>query len=228
MVTIDTESLAQTLDAINDALFHQRTLTEVERREVAKWMADRRGKPGSYAGMFAPSSSDRSNGVRVFTGEMVRSNAAIGHILGEETCRALVLLNVADSPVRDALDRATLGMLRRLRQTEATDKVHGVYCCGICSVAYWRHVAVGGLDRNEERLAAGMLALKSRRTGDSHWRGFPFYYTLLALSEIDLGSAVDEMRYAAPALERYVRRARGQDKFPQRRRVVSERVLARC
>ncbi len=228
MVTMNTESLAETLDAVNEAFFYERILAESKRKEVAKWIAEMRGKPGSYAGMFAPTAIDRSSGVKVFTGEMIRSGAGMGHVLGEEACRALILLGVADTTVKGALDRATDGMLRRLRQTEDAGKVHGIYCCGLCSVAYWRHVMVGGLDRNEERLAAAMEALKARRTSDGHWRRFPFYYTLLALSEMDLKPAVDEMRYAAPVLERYVRRTISGSRFPERRHVISERILAKC
>jgi len=228
VITINTGSLAETLDAVNDAFFYERILAESKRKEVAKWIAEMRGKPGSYAGMFAPTTIDRSNGVKVFTGEMIKSGAGMGHVLGEEACRALILLGVADTAVKGALDAATDGMLRRLRQTEDAGKVHGMYCCGVCSVAYWRHVMVGGLDRNEERLAAAMEALKAHRTSDGRWRRFPFYYTLLALSGIDLKLAVDEMRYAAPVLERYVRRMIRHGRFSERRHVISERILAKC
>ena len=228
MVIIHTESLAETLDAVNEAFFYERILAESRRTEVAKWIAEMRGKPGSYAGMFAPTTVDRGKGIKVFTGEMIRSGAAVGHVLGEEACRALILLGVPDTTVRGALDRATDGMLHRLRRTEDAGTVHGIYCCGICSVAYWRHVIAGGLDRNEERLAAAMRALKAHRTSDGHWRRFPFHYTLLALSEMDLGEAVDEMRYAAPVLERYVKRPTGRGRVSERRHVISERILARC
>ncbi len=228
MVIVNTESLAETLDVVNDALFRQRRLTATDRRELAGWIAQRRGKPGAYAGMFAPTDEDLHNGVRVYTGELVTSGAAIGHILGEEACRALILLRVEDSTIREALDRATDGMLRRLRQTENMSKVHGMYCCGICTVAYWRNVMVGGLDRNEERLAAGMVALRARRSKDGRWRRFPFYYTLLALSEMNLRPALDEIRYVAPLLERYVRRRVADNTFSERRHIISERILARC
>lgn len=228
MIAVNTESLGETLNAVNDAMFSQRRLTDRNRKELAGWIAQRRGKPGSYAGMFAPTDRDLRNGVRVYTGELVRSGAAIGHVLGEEACRALILLGAEDSTVKEALERATGGMLHRLRQTEGTDKVHGMYCCGVCSVAYWRNIMVGGLDRNEERLAAGMAALRAHRIGDGHWRRFPFYYTLLALSEIAPRLALDEMRHAAPLLERYVKRRVPDTGFSSRRRIVSERILARC
>jgi hypothetical protein len=228
MTVVNTDSLAETLDAANDALFHRRRLAESNREELARWIAQTSGKPGSYAGMFAPTDIDLRNGVRVYTGEMIRSRAGISHVLGEEACRALILLGVGDSMIGEALERATAGMLHLLRHNEDTRQVHGLFCCGLCSVAYWRHVIVGGLDRNEERLSAGMEALRAHRTDDGRWRRFPFYYTLLALSEMNLESALDEMRYAAPLLERYVKRKVMGGGFPERRRAISERILARC
>lgn len=228
MATVNTESLAEAIDAVNDAFFHRRFLTQPIRKELVGWIAQRRGRPGAYAGMFAPTDEDLCNGIRVYTGELVRSGAAIGHILGEEACRALILLDVGDSRIKEALDRASSGMLRRLRQTEDMNKVHGMYCCGICSVAYWRNVMVGGLDGDEERLAAGMVALRARRSNDGRWRRFPFYYTLLALSEMDLELALDEMRYAAPLLERFVKRRGADSRFSERRHIICERILAKC
>jgi len=228
MVTVNTQSLGETLDAVNDALFYRQRLTEPNRKELAGWIAQRRGKPGSYAGMFAPTDEDLRHGVRVYTGELIKSGAAIRHVLGEEACRALILLGVEDSTIRKALEQANGGMLRRLKQTEANGKVHGMYCCGVCSVAYWRNVIVDGLDRNEERLTAGMIALRAHRTDDGRWRRFPFYYTLLALSEIKLRPALDEMRYAAPLLERYVKKRVLDSKFSERRHIICKRILAKC
>jgi len=47
----------------------------------------------------------------------------------------------------------------------------------------------------------GLKALKKRRDGKGRWRNFPFYYTLLSLTEIDIPQPVDEMKYAAKACE---------------------------
>ncbi len=70
-----------------------------------------------------------------------------------------------------------------------------------------------------------MQALKNHRDGKNRWRRFPFYYTLSALQEIDLQAAVEEMRYAAPVLERAIRRAPKPTPYGQRRRVLAERIL---
>jgi hypothetical protein len=165
--------------------------------------------------------------LRVFTGEPIKSAASASHILGEEACRALILLDVSDKYVVSALEKATQGMMSRLLlpSGEPNPDTFGMYCCAMCSCAYWRHLAVGGLWDSKKRLAAGMEALKEHRTGNGQWRRFPFHYTLLALSEIKLPSALEEMRYAAPALQRYLKRAPKDDVYEQRRRVLARRIL---
>lgn len=229
MEIVNASSLAATLDAVNDALFCGRRLPKSQREEAAKWIAGRQGKPGSYAGMFAPTDRDFSEGIRLFTGERFATRAGTAHVLGEEACRALILLNVRTKDVRDALSRATAGMLIRLRDAVKREKNMGrpwlgQYCCGKCTVALWRHLAVGGLENAERHLAAGMRGLRLLRTGDGKWRRLPSYYTLLALSEIGLPTAVREMRYAAPTCERILNRLPKDNAFDRRRRAVAESV----
>jgi len=233
MGLVDAGSLAATVDAVSEALFLGRKLTKAQRQEAAAWIAGRQGLPGSYAGMFAPTAADRAGGLRLFTGESVRSGGGAAHVLGEEACRALILLGVPLAGVRDALGRATEGMLERLRKAELRERNCGrpwlgQYCCGACSVGLWRHLAVGGLEDGERHLAAGMKALEAHRLGNGRWRRYPFHYTLLVLSEIDARGALAEMRHAAPVLERALRRPPRDDPHDARRRAVAERVLARC
>ena len=227
MLNTNYESLSETLDAVNQAVFYHKPMTAKERTQAATWIADRRGKAGSYFGMFAPTEND-FKGIKVFTGEQITTRAGISHLLGEEACRALIHLNVADTAVKEALKTATQNMLQRLRQSETGGQVQGMYCCGNCSVAYWRNIIAGGLDRNEERLLAAMSTLKSYRAGNARWRRFPFYYTLLALSEMDIKPAIEEMRYAAPILVRYLKRNPVDNEYSKRRRLLSERILAKC
>jgi hypothetical protein len=219
-------SLSDTLDNINEVFFYQRPLSKSDREEAAKWFASRRGKQGAYASMFAPTEHDFSKGVKLFTGETVSSYAAIGHILGEEASRALILLKSKDTEVQDTLKSATEGMLKRI--DEYGPKNRGFYCCGICSASLWRHLAVNGLDHSEKRLLNGIKILKSYRKGNGEWGRFPFYYTLLALSEIDLKSAIIEMRYAAPVCEQRLKRVKSNNKYSYRRQDLLKRVLAKC
>jgi len=115
---LDKNSLAGTLDSVNEALFFDRRVPKAEARRLARWLASRHDLPGSYAGMFAPTARDYETGIRLFTGHRITSGAATGHILGEETCRTLRLL---DAGVRDAdraLENAVRSMDARLAESE--------------------------------------------------------------------------------------------------------------
>ena len=226
MTLLKLSSLAATIDAVNEALFTGKQLSKADRLAAAKWIADRQGQPGSYAGMFAPTKRDFDGGIRLFAGERIRTRAATAHILGEEACRALILLGAHNKTIGAALKQATAGMLERL--DAHWDSEPGVYCCGSCSASLWRHLAAGGLDKCASRLAAGMKALRGYRDGKGRWRRFPFHYTLLALTEIDLPAARREMRYAAGGCERILKRKSSRDKYDRRRRTVAERVLEKC
>jgi len=63
------------------------------------------------------------------------------------------------------------------------------------------------------------------RDGENQWRRFPFWYTVLALSEIDAAEARAELKYAAPALERAARRALPSAVYARRRHELAARTL---
>jgi hypothetical protein len=219
------DSLARTIDAVNDIIFFGRSAAPTACEKVATWIAKRQGKPGSYANMFAPTSSDLMQGIRLFTGERVTSGASLRHISGEEACRVLILLNSRTRSVRSALEKATSGIMSRLGNPRKSD---GFFCCGTCDPALWRHIAAGGLRGAEKWLSYGLKTLTAHRSENGRWRRFPFFYTLLTLSEIDLPQAIREIKYAAPACERYLARTKATDQVRVRRQAVVERALARC
>jgi hypothetical protein len=224
-----TRSLGGTLDSLNEAWFFNRPLPRAQGVAAARRISDRQGLDGSYAGTFAPLSADFLDGIRVFTGERVRSRAAVAHILGEEACRALILLDAPLGRVRTALSRASDGLLQRLHAGENHPSSRsGMYCCGICSVSLWRHLAAGGLHGSQWRLEAGLKTLKAHRLGDGRWRRFPYWYTLLVLNEIDLPPARGELRYAAPVCERFLKRPNQSSTYAVRHRVLAERTLEKC
>jgi hypothetical protein len=227
-VLIDTASLSQTVDAVNAAYFSGRRLAAVERGRAARWIAARQGLPGSYGGTFAGFPSERLEGIVVFTGERITS-ASARHILGEEASRALRLLRVRDRSITGALEAAEDGLMRCLaRAAEDPRKRNpGLYCCGKCSVGLWRNLLAGGLNRREERLRRGALHLRSVRDREHGWRTFPFWYTVLALSEMESAEAKAELKYAAPALERAASRAVPSAILARRRQELAARALNR-
>ncbi len=220
-------SLAFIVDRLEEKRYFGQRLSKADFTAATRQIASRQGLSGSYAGMFAPTALDFKRGMRVFTGESVRSAAATSHILGEECCRLLLELGIDDRMVSEALTRAENGMLERLRSAERKHAEHiGFYCCGICTVAFWRHLAAGGLDHQESRFRDGLRVLAEYRTKGNRWSRFPFFYTLLALTEMDKPEALKELRWAVPAAERSLRVPRGASGYAKRRRAVLEKVLA--
>jgi hypothetical protein len=223
---INHNSLASTIDAINDMFFRKQPLSKSSAATVAEWIASRQGLPGSYANMFAPTKKDFQNGLVLFTGEKVSTRAGISHVLGQESCRILILLGVKSTKVNSALEKASAGFIERSKLHIESDK--GTYCCVTCSCAFWRHLSVGGLVNNERILTAGIKTLNSLRDGKGRWKRFPFYYTLLVLSEIELPAARKEIRYARPACERLLKRKTKKDKISKRRYILAQRILEKC
>ncbi len=232
MNIINTKSLAETLDNLNETFFYKQTLTKAQKEQAAKWIAGRQGLPGSYRNMFAPTDYDYRNGIRLFTGEWITSGAATGHILSEEASRALLILNLPDKAVKASLKKADEALAAAVKFVHETNpivyKSMGYYCCGKCSVAFWRYINAGGLDHTEKRLSDGVKYLRSMRDSSGKWRRFPFYYTLLALLDIDGPSAKEEMRYASGVCEKYIKRIPARDKYSLRKREIALRVLEKC
>jgi len=225
---INRTSLSHTVDALNAAQFDGRTLPASERGEVARWIAARQGLPGAYGGTFAGFPSERLRGIVLFTGERIAS-ASARHILGEESSRALRLLRVRDRRVTEALAAADEGLMRCLaRAAEDPRKGNpGLFCCGKCSVGLWRNLLSGGLDRCEERLQRGAVHMRSVRNGEHGWHKFPFWYTVLALSEMHCHEAKTELTYAAPALHLAANRPAASAVYARRRQELAARVLNR-
>jgi hypothetical protein len=225
---ISRRSLSETVDAINAAHVEERTIAASVRAQAARWIAARQGLPGSYGGTFAGFPSERAHGIVLFTGERIQS-ASARHILGEEASRVLRLLRVKDAAITRALEAADEGLMRCLARAAAKpgNGNPGLFCCGKCSVGLWRNLLSGGLTRREERMQRGALHLRSMRDGRHGWRKFPFWYTVLALSEMDVAEAKSELKYAAPALERAASRSSTGGGYARRRRDLAARALSR-
>jgi len=223
MTIVNRESLTSTLDAVNEAFFYGRALPATDKLEAARWLAGLQGQGKWRTGFPLDAASHRNGGVQLFTGEKLHTKFPGADVIGVETCRALVLLD-GDSPdVKGALARANGGLRKAC--------FAGSCIIGECAhgaVAVWRYLAVGGLDNAGRRLETHLRALAAQRDGEGRWRGFPFYYTLLSLSEMDHPNARAEKRYAAPTCERLLRRPAKEDTITQRRRALMERILGQC
>jgi hypothetical protein len=227
MDILNQTSLAKTVDNLNEAHFWGTHIPAKDALASARWIASRQGLPGSYYGLFAPTAEDISQPLYLFCGELITSRASRRHILGEEASRNLLQLRIPIEEIQEAWKRANREILEKIHLYETAEHPAGWYCCGNCTIAFWRNLIAGGLDQQEKRLKAGLKALKQKRNGEGEWRTFPFYQTLLTLLEIDLKPALEEMRYAVPSLEKKMPRLKRDNKFNLRRKAVVERVLAK-
>jgi hypothetical protein len=225
-------ALPAAVDLLNEAEFYGRTLPKRVRDGAALAIAARLGGETAYAGGFALTAEEREAGFRVFTGE-VMTNAAARHIATQEATRALRLLDGLPAAAKRAAERGHELLLRGVTsRIDARYDGAGIFCCGNCDVSVWRHLAAGGLNRPEDRLPFAMRTLRQYRDGKGGWRRHPFYYTVLSLTDVITRAGVateaarDELEYAAPAMERRLRRSpSGQAPYAQRRHDVMRVAL---
>jgi hypothetical protein len=229
MPLVHVDSLSDTVNAVNDAFFFGRPIPRETRRDAAGWIASRQGLPGAYGAMFAGFPAERASGIHLFTGEHVAS-ASARHILGEESCRALLLLNSREPTTTAALDRAMRWIVERVRLAAAYSPRNnaGVFCCGKCTVGLWRNILAGGLDRPDDRLRLGLGRLREQRKANGEWRAFPFWYTVLALTEMTSGAARTELKHAARRIEAEAKRPPKATPYSARRNALARRALERC
>ena len=212
------ESLQETLWRLEEVRrgFRSRSGTRVQ--EALEWILSRQGLKGSYSNLFLPTKRDLTQGLHLLTGERKSTGAATRHILGEEALRTAIAWKLGSSL---AVEEALKGFNEIL---EAGGR-SGSYCCYACTIAFLRTLAVVKPDGWDQILEKGIRRIKEARTANGRWRGFPFYYTLLALSDLETSSARDELIHAGRVAEKLLKRYTRDDRVSRFRRVGLEDAL---
>ncbi len=222
---IQTDSLAQTIDTLNEAIFFDRPLSDQDKKRAADFILGRQYPSGPHAGLFAPTDKDFAEGVFLFTGERLHTHLGPRNILSAEAARAILLLGLPSSEMETSLERVQSKLLASCFAADLC--VVGE--CAHSGIGFMRYLASGGSADAGKRLEAHIRVISHHRDGKGRWKRFPFHYTLLALSEINLPAALAELRYAIPSIERSVKRQAGEeDRFTLRRQQLLERVLSKC
>jgi hypothetical protein len=225
MSILNTNSLAGTIDNINERLFYNETIPDKEKEDTSFWIMEQRGKKGAYTKkMFTPTEDDFQEGIRLFTGEKVTSQAAISHILGEESIRALILMDIDKPEVKNAAMEAGESLKEIFKRNEREGQNMGMFCCGKCSCAYWRNILAGGIPDYDDKLKAGLALLKSYRKDNGQWRRFPYYNTVFTLNGINLPEAKEELAYASIRMDRLLKRP-VKNKYGERKKIIIKRAL---
>jgi len=212
------ESLQETLWRLEEMRQGFRTKSVAHVQEALEWVLARQGFQRSYFNLFMPTNQDLSQGVRLLTGERMLSDAGTRHVLGEEALRTAIVWKLGSS---SAVTQALKGFNDLL---EAGAKSGG-WCCYTCTTAFLRTLAVTKPDKWDRILEKGLNRIRRARTADGRWHGFPFYYTLLTLSEMDTPSAQAELRHASKIAEGLLKRYRGDDRISRFRRLGLEAAL---
>jgi len=227
MKYLDKSSLFQTVDNVSEALLFDLDIEKDEKLLIADFIVNQQGKPATYADTFAPTENDLQRDLVLFTGEKIRSRVGKCHMIGEEASRVIRKLDLPVDKVTNALKKADRGLSTQINKLLDDPRYeYGMYCCKSCSCGLWINLASGGLDNNRNMLKAGLAFLKKHRDNKGKWKGFPYYYTLYVLNEMDIELAADELEYSAPVIERRMRKKkRDGNKYELRRNYICEQIL---
>lgn len=213
---IDETSLSETIDAVSVRLAAGEPLPAVEQEDVVAWLLGRQAQAGRDRGMFAPFPGEYEPGVRLFTGERLRTRVATRNVLTLESARILSALAGERAEVRSVLARTSVAM--RHACFALSHCVIGE--CAHSSIAYMRDAASDRSGDHRKWIEDHLHVIREHRDGKGRWKRFPFYYTLLALLEVGTPSANAELEYARPACRRVVGRASSGDYVTRRRRIL--------
>jgi hypothetical protein len=211
-------NLRVTLDAIDQAHFYQRPLTPLEREAFTLQILSRQIQDSAQAGMFSHGSSDGDNAPRLFSGERLHTQLAAHHTLLIDASRSLILLGVHSGAVSRALELA-----RRKMETRCYASFCAVGECRHLTVAFMRYLIARQSPEDEPRLCGFFTQLAAQRDGQGRWGSFPFFYTLLMLSESDHPLAIQERHYAAPLCAALLERPWKDDPISQRHKSILAR-----
>jgi hypothetical protein len=215
-------SLTATLDATAEAIFYQNNISTSLRHEITNQIISRQCQTGVNTGFFLLYASESDAKVKLFSGESLNTNLARNHIPMIEAVRILKLLDFGSHAVTHAIELANQRMEKMCYST---------FCakgeCKSLTIAYLRVLSLDGSGNSAPRMISHITNLTNHRDGKGSWGGFPFFYTLLMLSEIDDPLAMQELKYAAPFCEKQFSQNWSADPFSKRRQDIIAKALAR-
>ncbi|MHA1211108.1 MAG: hypothetical protein ACTSSH_01490 [Candidatus Heimdallarchaeota archaeon] len=192
-------SLAKTIDSLNECLFYNKSLPKKELNYLFKIINDRQMHTGKNIGQISLTPNDYVEGSRLFTGEKLHTKLAVKNILTQETFRVISISDEDGTHTNGSLELANKWL---------TESCFAEFCsvgeCSHSTIGYMRYLNTFKPKNTKKTLITFIELLKQHRNKRKRWDGFPFYYTLLALSEIHLVEAKNELQLALPACEKRI------------------------
>lgn len=191
--------LAQSINSISRALIEGRIFSEKEKAEIAAFIFDRKNPVDEFT--FYPTNTERINGIRLVTGEKAKTQLLANNALELETLRILSIFVPRDTRLRQLHDKAD----QRLQKL----CIYNICTTGECaaaSIVFLRYLTALAQNDHGEKIHCGLDILKQMRDGKGRWKNFPFFYTLLWLTELTWPEGIHELGYALPAYQRLITR----------------------
>lgn len=221
MVNDHPTSLSEAIDTVSEALFLERPISDELRIDTITLLINRQIHTGTNNGFFLPLSSEPDLPYRLFSGEQLHTKLARRHIQLIEATRLLSLLTQGGHSAARSI---------KLAESRMDTMCYSKFCasgeCKAISVAYLRYLASSAPKSAVDRLSFFLASLASHRDGKGAWRGFPYFYTLLTLSEMDRSMSNNELQYALGSFEKRLARSHSAEPFTRRRQLILNRILS--
>ena len=222
MIIIYPTSLSATLDATAESLFHQKSIPPNLQDEIATMMLHRQCQSGVNSGFFIPFAAESEAKVMLYTGEQLNTTLARTHILLIEAVRILKLL---------ALESHALTQSIHLADQRMEKMCYSNFCakgeCKALTIAYLRYLLLDCTGNSTLKIKTHLTNLTDQRDGKGKWGGFPFYYTILALSESDEPLVIQELQYALPTCQKQQAQNWPADPISIRRQEIIAKALVK-
>jgi hypothetical protein len=129
------------------------------------------------------------------------------------------------------LDNDAAAQSIRIADQRMNSMCYSKFCskgeCKYLTIAFMRYLASTDDKDSENRINPFLVELVGHRDGKGKWTGFPFFYTLMMLSEVDDPLASQELLYAAPLCEKQNGQNISADPISRRRQAILARALSR-
>ena len=211
------------LDSLEEAILlldrTHKSGDDIDFEQVVEFIAGQQIRYGPDAGVFVESGNVSKPKAQLYTGERLQTHLAVKNILTIESARALVLSGSSSEITQSSIS---------LTDSWLENQCFSNFCpageCRHSSVAFIRYLNVLGKTDHLEKMISH---LSKFRDGKGGWKGFPYFLTLLALSEIQSPIAEHEINYALPFIEQRFKRSRSDEPYSSRRTEILSRIQNR-
>jgi hypothetical protein len=211
------------LDSLEEAILlldrSHRSGDDIDFEQVVEFIAGQQIRYGHDAGVFVESGNVSYPKTRLYTGERIQTLLAAKNIRTIESTRALVLSGSSSD-----IAQSSIALADSWLENQCFSDFCAVGECRHSSIAFIRYLSVL---RKTDYLEKMISNLSKFRDGKGGWNGFPYFFTLLALVEIESPIVDAELNYALPFAEQRFKRSRSEKPYRFRREEILSLVLSR-